>query len=246
MEKVTAGHDALGSFAPEFARLNDDVLFGEVWARETKLSPKLRSLLTVASLLTSGITDSSFEFHLKKAKENGVTKTEIAEAFTHLAFYSGWPKAWAAFNLAKKVWTEGLTQSEYAPNSLFPMGDKNEAFEQYFVGQSYLRMLTTEGVAIANVAFEPGCRNNWHIHKAASGGGQILLCTEGEGWYQEWEKEARKLRAGDVVIIPVGIKHWHGAAKDSWFAHLAVEVPGQGTGNEWLERVSDEVYDNLN
>ena len=126
--------------------------------------------------------------------------------------------------------------------SVFPMGDKNEAFAQYFVGQSYLNMLTTQGVAIGNVTFEPGCRNNWHIHHAKSGGGQILLCTTGRGYYQAWGEEPRELHPGDVVIIPPEVKHWHGAAPDSWFAHLAVEVPGEETSNEWLEAVSDEAY----
>lgn len=128
---------------------------------------------------------------------------------------------------------------------LFPRGGKNDAFAQYFVGQSYLNMLSTEGVVIANVTFEPSCRNNWHIHCAKSGGGQILLCTAGCGWYQEWEKPARSLRPGDVVMIPAGTKHWHGAATDSWFSHLAVEVPGEETRNEWLESVSDNAYKQL-
>ena len=129
--------------------------------------------------------------------------------------------------------------------SVFPIGNKNDAYAQYFIGQSYLCPLTTEGVFIGNVTFEPGCRNNWHIHRAKTGGGQILLCTAGRGWYQEWGKEPRELHPGDAVVIPVGVKHWHGAAKDSWFAHLAVEVPGEETGNEWLEPVDDEQYGKL-
>lgn len=129
--------------------------------------------------------------------------------------------------------------------SVFPVGGKNEAFAEYFVGQSYLNMLTTTGVPIGNVTFEPGCRNHWHIHHAKSGGGQILLVTGGRGYYQEWGKEARELHAGDVVNIPAGVKHWHGAAPDSWFSHLAVEVPGEETKNEWCEPVSDEEYGSL-
>lgn len=126
--------------------------------------------------------------------------------------------------------------------SIFPMGEKNEAFAQYFVGQSYLNMLSTERVTIGNVTFEPGCRNNWHIHHK---GGQILLCTAGRGYYQEWGKEAQELHPGDVVNIPPEVKHWHGAAKDSWFAHLAVEVPAEGASNEWLEVVNKEDYEKL-
>lgn len=129
--------------------------------------------------------------------------------------------------------------------SMFPMGDKNEAFAKYFIGQSYLNMLSTEQVMIGNVTFEPGCRNNWHIHHAKSGGGQILLVTAGKGYYQEWGKEPRELHPGDVVNIPAEVKHWHGAAPDSWFAHLAVEVPAEGASNEWLEPVSDEEYGKL-
>lgn len=126
--------------------------------------------------------------------------------------------------------------------SVFPMGEKNEAFAQYFVGQSYLNMLSTERVTIGNVTFEPGCRNNWHIHHK---GGQILLCTAGRAYYQEWGKEAQELHPGDVVNIPPEVKHWHGAAKDSWFAHLAVEVPAEGASNEWLEVVNEEDYEKL-
>lgn len=126
--------------------------------------------------------------------------------------------------------------------SVFPMGEKNEAFAQYFVGQSYLNMLSTERVTIGNVTFGPGCRNNWHIHHK---GGQILLCTAGRGYYQEWGKEAQELHPGDVVNIPPEVKHWHGAAKDSWFAHLAVEVPAEGASNEWLEVVNEEDYEKL-
>ena len=126
--------------------------------------------------------------------------------------------------------------------SVFPMGEKNKAFAQYFVGQSYLNMLSTERVTIGNVTFVPGCRNNWHIHHK---GGQILLCTAGRGYYQEWGKEAQELHPGDVVNIPPEVKHWHGAAKDSWFAHLAVEVPAEGASNEWLEVVNEEDYEKL-
>ena len=128
---------------------------------------------------------------------------------------------------------------------IFPRGGENTTFARYFVGKSYLNMLSTEQVPIGNVTFEPGCRNNWHIHRAARGGGQILLVTAGRGWYQEWGKPARALQAGDVVNIPANVKHWHGAARDSWFAHLAVEVPGEETANEWLEPVSDADYSQL-
>ncbi len=127
-------------------------------------------------------------------------------------------------------------------HGVFPLGEKNDAFAQYFIGQSYLKMLTTEGVGIGNVTFEPGCRNNWHIH---NGGGQILLVTAGRGWYQAWGEPAQELHPGDVVNIPAGVKHWHGAAKDSWFTHLAVSVPSENGGTTWLEPVDDEQYSKL-
>ena len=127
-------------------------------------------------------------------------------------------------------------------DSIFPLGEKNDAYAQYFTGQSWLKMLTKNGVSIANVTFEPSCRNNWHIH---SKGGQILLCTAGRGYYQEFGKPARELKPGDVVEIPPDVKHWHGAAPDSFFAHLAVEIPAEGGCTEWLEPVSDEEYGKL-
>lgn len=130
-------------------------------------------------------------------------------------------------------------------NLIFPLGDENTAFAQYFVGRSYLNTLSTEQVTIFSVTFEPGCRNNWHIHHAKRGGGQILLVTAGRGWYQEWGRPARELHVGDVVNIPAGVKHWHGAAADSWFSHLAVEVPGEELNNEWCEPVSDQDYGKL-
>lgn len=127
--------------------------------------------------------------------------------------------------------------------AVFPIGEKNTAYAKYFIGQSYLNMLTTEGIAIGNVTFEPGCRNNWHIHHK---GGQILLVTGGHGYYQEWGKNAQPLKAGDVVNIPPEVKHWHGAAKNSWFSHIAIEVPALNASNEWLEAVSQDEYDKLN
>lgn len=126
--------------------------------------------------------------------------------------------------------------------SVFPVGESNDAFAKYFIGQSYLNMLSTEQMAIGNVTFEPKCRNNWHIHHADKGGGQILLVTAGEGWYQEWGQKPKKLKSGDVVHIPAEIKHWHGAAADSWFQHLAIEVPGLNCKTQWCEPVCDEEY----
>jgi len=129
--------------------------------------------------------------------------------------------------------------------SMFPVGESNDAFARYFTGQSYLNMLSTEQVSVGNVTFEPGCRNNWHIHHADEGGGQTLLVTAGRGWYQQKGEPARELRPGDIVNIPANVKHWHGAARDSWFQHLAIEVPGVNASTEWCEPVANEDYDAL-
>ena len=243
MKKQTAGRDSLGEFAPKFAQLNDDVLFGEVWSREDKLSLKLRSILTSSALVSKGMVDSSFEYHARTAKANGVTKTEMAEILTHLAFYAGWPNAWAAFRIVKDVYAENDNVAE-VHGGFFGMGERNDAYAKYFVGRSYLKPLTDpkKTVFAANVTFEPGCRNNWHIHKAKSGGGQILFCVDGEGWYQEDGKAPQGLKPGDVVTIPAGVKHWHGAKADSWFSHIAIECPGDETSTEWLEKVDDKQY----
>ncbi len=136
-------------------------------------------------------------------------------------------------------------KNEFAEKLIFPMGGENTAYADYFVGKSYLDMLSTQQVVIGNVTFEPGCRNNWHIHHAKKGGGQILLVTAGRGYYQEWGKEPRELHPGDVVNIPPEVKHWHGAAPDCWFSHIAIEVPGEETSNQWCEPVTDEEYNKL-
>ena len=243
--KQTAGRTVLGEFAPKFAQLNDDVLFGEVWSREDKLSLKYRSIVTISALIGKGIVDSSLKYHLMEARKNGVTRTEMAEILTHIAFYAGWPNAWAAFHMAKEVYADDITMESHG--GIFGMGEPNVAYAQYFQGQSYLKPLTDpkKTVFMANVTFEPGCRNNWHIHHAQAGGGQLLICIEGEGWYQEEGKEAQSLVPGDIVTIPAGVKHWHGAKKDSWFSHIAVECPGHECSNEWCEPVSDAEYQKL-
>ena len=126
-------------------------------------------------------------------------------------------------------------------------GTPNTAYAKFFIGDSFLNPLTDPKGSLfaANVTFEPACRNNWHIHHATSGGGQLLLCTAGEGWYQEEGKDAVSLHEGSVIMIPANVKHWHGAKKDSWFSHIAVEVPGENCRNEWCEPVSDEEYNKL-
>ena len=139
-------------------------------------------------------------------------------------------------------------EQNFDKENIFGKGQENTAYVQYFIGNSYLNPLTEPGkcpVFLANVTFEPGCRNNWHIHHATSGGGQLLICVAGEGWYQEEGKAPVSLTSGTVITIPAEVKHWHGAKADQWFSHIAVEVPGENCSNEWCEPVSDEVYQQL-
>lgn len=245
----TAGRQQLGDFAPEFAHLNDDILFGEVWSRNDFLSLRDRSLVTITSLISMGITDNSLKYHLMTAKQNGITRTEIAEIITHIAFYAGWPKAWAAFNIAKEVWNDDIkgddAKAAFVRTMIFPIGEPNTAYAKYFTGNSYLAPISTEQIPFFNVTFEPGCRNNWHIHKAEKGGGQMLVGVAGRGWYQEEGKSAVEILPGTVIHIPANVKHWHGATEDSWFAHLAFEIPGEKTENVWLEPVNNEEYNKL-
>jgi alkylhydroperoxidase/carboxymuconolactone decarboxylase family protein YurZ/quercetin dioxygenase-like cupin family protein len=246
MKKQTAGRDNLGKLAPKFAELNDDVLFGEVWSREDKLSLRDRSVITISALMAQGLFPQ-LKSHIALGKEHGITKEEMVEIVTQLAFYTGWPKAWSTFPLINEIYADDNIKEVHG--GAFGMGEPNTAFAQYFIGNSYLNPLTKPGetaVFLANVTFEPKCRNNWHIHHATNGGGQLLICVEGEGWYQEKGKPAQSLKVGDVVTIPANVKHWHGAKANSWFSHIAVEVPGENTSNEWCEPVTDEEYNKLN
>ena len=199
----TAGRDQLGSFAPEFAHYNDDVLFGENW-------------------------------------NNGVTLKEIAAVISHVAFYAGWPKAWAVFNLAKEIYNDQMPETSdkdrYQNTIFFPVGEPNP-YGEFFEGQSYLAPVTTEQIPVFNVTFEPGCKNHWHIHHASKGGGQMLICVGGRGYYQEWGKEPVEMTPGTVINIPANVKHWHGASDDSWFSHLAIEIAGEEVSTEWCEKV---------
>ena len=138
-----------------------------------------------------------------------------------------------------------MNLEEIKKNGPFAIGGENVDYAQYFDGTSYLNMISLKQVVVGNVTFEAGCRNHWHIHHASQGGGQMLLVTAGRGWYQEAGKPAVEILPGTVILIPANVQHWHGAAKDSWFAHLAFSVPGESSENIWLEPVSDEEYDKL-
>lgn len=245
MEKQTAGRDNLGKIAPKFAELNDDVLFGEIWSREDKLSLHDRSMITIAALMGAK-NFPQVKAHLQMGKAHGVTKQEAVEIVTQLAFYTGWPNAWTVMPMIAEIYDEDESKNPHG--GIFGMGEPNDAYAKFFVGKSYLKVLSANkesGTSVCNVTFEPGCRNNWHIHRATSGGGQILIGTEGKGWYQEEGKEAVKIIPGTVIIIPANVKHWHGTSNNSWFSHLAIEVPGVNTSNEWLEQVSSEDYNKL-
>ena len=206
----------LFDFAPAIDRYLKAHPFGDIFAHDN-LDWKTRELATIAMLAAQEGVASQLAAHINIGKYNGLTEQQIANIIS-------------------------LASAAKADNVIFGKGSENP-YAKYFTGKSYLQPITTtNGVPMFNVTFEPKCRNNWHIHHR---GGQILLVTSGRGYYQEWNKPARELKPGDVVNIPAEVKHWHGAAKDSWFTHIAIEVPSQGGSTEWGERVSDEEYEKL-
>lgn len=221
--------------------------FGDYYTRKG-LDLNTRELLTMAILVNLG-TEPQLKAHIG-ANLKIRTAEYVEQAIYNCLPYCGYPRTLNALRLFKEAVAETkiAADAKTVPGkdwSVFPVGKPNDAYAKYFVGKSYLDMISTEQVGVGNVTFEPACRNNWHIHHAKKGGGQILIATAGRGYYQEWGKPAVELKPGDVVNIPAGVKHWHGAAPDSWFQHLAIEVPGEGTSNEWLEPVSDEEYARL-
>lgn len=200
----------LFEFAPAIDDYLKEHLFGDIFSRGV-LSYQDREIATIAALSSIEGVEPQLNSHIGIGKNIGLTDKQIS----------------AILILTSRPKTE-----------VFAIGDKNDAYAKYFKGQSYLNILTKEQVVTANVTFEPGCKNNWHIHHGVNGkGGQILLVTGGVGYYQEWGKPAQKLVKGDVVYIKPEIKHWHGASKDSWFSHIAIEIPSDGGTTEWLEPV---------
>ena len=213
---------ALFDFHPQLDAYLKAHLFGDIFARDV-LDWRTRELVTVAALAARPETEPQMKAHVGIANRNGVTPEQtdaIVARVRRPADPAALPKDW----------------------SPIPVGAFNAAYAQYFTGRSYLHPLTTSQVPAFGVTFEPGCRNNWHVHHAETGGGQILVCTAGRGYYQEWGKPAVEMTPGVTVNIPAGVKHWHGAAPDSWFQHIALEVPGTGGRNEWLEPVDDAAY----
>lgn len=237
----------LYDFAPAIDRFLKAHLFGDIFQRDV-LKWQDRELATVAALANIDGVNAQLQAHMVISMHNGLTPEQLREVVSVLKAMCR-PKVaenagFVLDQVMKHTMEKDMSQQhdDAANGGIFPRGNLNEAYARYFTGTSYLTMLSTERVFIGNVTFEPGCRNFWHIHHK---GGQILLVTAGRGWYQEWGKLARELRPGDVVNIPPEIKHWHGAAKDSWFAHVAVEVPAEGGSNEWLEPVSEDEYRRL-
>ena len=182
--------------------------------------------------------------HAQGALNMGVSEAELRALPAVLQASVGEEEAYRLRQAIAAVFNEPFTEGAPVEAQLFPQGEPNTAYAKYFIGNSYLAPLASgEGqLGVANVTFEPRCHNNWHIHHR---GGQILICVGGRGWYQEWGKPARELHPGDVVDIPAEAKHWHGAARDSWFQHIAIGVPAEGATTTWLEAVEDEVYDKL-
>ena len=211
--ELTGNHlkGGIFDFAPAIDQYLKEHLFADIFARGV-LTYQEREIATISALSSIPGLEPQLNSHIQIGKNTGLSDAQVNEI---------------------------LDLTKYSRSGVFSLGEKNTAYAKYFIGQSYLQPLTSEGVGVANVTFEPGCRNNWHIHHK---GGQILLVTTGRGYYQEWGKPAQELKPGDVVNIPPEVKHWHGAAKDSWFAHVAIAVPAEGSSNEWLEEVTDEEY----
>jgi len=215
---------ALFDFHPQLDEYLKTHLFGDIFARDN-VDWRTREIVTIAALAARPETAPQMKAHIAIGKLNGITDAQAAEIVGRVAVLCDRDPS--------------RLPSDWSP---IPVGEPNTAYAKYFIGNSYLHKLTLDQVPAFGVTFEPGCRNNWHIHHAKTGGGQMLIVTAGEGFYQEWGKPARRLKKGDTVNIPANVKHWHGAAPDSWFQHIALEVPGTEQSNEWCEPVDDRVY----
>ena len=232
--------------SPKLAELTADVVFGDLW-RRTDLSPRDRSLVTIAALAANDDNDQLM-FHLRRGLENGLTRAELGEAFAHLAFYAGWPKAMAATETARPIFEDRRNDvSETAPKlQIIPAGrSPNAGPASYFTGSVSVASAFkgTDGARLggATVTFQPAAHTNWHTHPL----GQLLIVTAGRGWVQIDGETARPIKAGDTVWITPGVKHWHGAARDSAMTHVAVSEALDGTSVAWLEPVADDDYNKL-
>ena len=212
----------LFDFHPQLDEYLKAHLFGDIFARDN-VDWRTRELATIAALAARPETAPQMKAHIAIGKNNGVTDAQAAAIVARV----------------QRPTDPSRLPADWSP---IPVGEPNTGYAKYFIGRSYLHKLTLEQVPAFGVTFEPGCRNNWHIHHAKTGGGQILIVTAGEGYYQEWGKPARRIRKGDTINIPAGVKHWHGAAPDCWFQHIALEIPGTEQSNEWCEPVDDAAY----
>ncbi|MBQ9455793.1 MAG: carboxymuconolactone decarboxylase family protein [Thermoguttaceae bacterium] len=212
----------LFDFHPQLDEYLKAHLFGDIFERDN-LDWRTREIVTIAALAARPETEPQLKAHIAIGKGNGISDEQAAE-------------------IVRRVQLPQDPKDLPADWSPIPVGEPNTAYAKFFIGRSYLHKLTLDQVPAFGVTFEPGCRNNWHVHHAKTGGGQMLIVTAGEGYYQEWGKPARRIVKGDTVNIPAGVKHWHGAAPDSWFQHIALEVPGTEQSNEWLVPVDDAAY----
>ena len=232
-----------GDMGKDVERFLTDYFFGDIYSRGA-LDLRTRELLGYC-VLTTLEAESQLHSHYHGNITAGNSPEILTAAVIQCLPYIGFPAAIKALRIIKEETADADGKAAFQREMIFPIGEPNTAYAKYFIGNSYLAPISKEQIPFSNVTFEPGCRNNWHIHHATKGGGQMLVCVAGKGWYQEEGKPAVQMLPGDVIHIPANVKHWHGAAADSWFAHLAFEVPGENTYNEWLEPVTDEEYNRL-
>ncbi len=232
-----------GNMGKDVEQFLTDYFFGDIYSRGA-LDLQTRELLGYC-VLTTLEAESQLHSHYHGNINAGNSPETLTAAVIQCLPYIGFPAAIKALRIIKEETADADGKAAFQREMIFPIGEPNTAYAKYFIGNSYLAPISKEQIPFSNVTFEPGCRNNWHIHHATKGGGQMLVCVAGKGWYQEEGKPAVQMLPGDVIHIPANVKHWHGAAADSWFAHLAFEVPGENTSNEWLEPVTDEEYNRL-
>lgn len=232
-----------GNMGKDVEQFLTDYFFGDIYSRGA-LDLQTRELLGYC-VLTTLEAESQLHSHYHGNINAGNSPETLTAAVIQCLPYIGFPAAIKALRIIKEETADADGKAAFQREMIFPIGEPNTAYAKYFIGNSYLAPISKEQIPFNNVTFEPRCRNNWHIHHATKGGGQMLVCVAGKGWYQEWGKSAVQMLPGDVIHIPANVKHWHGAAADSWFAHLAFEVPGENTSNEWLEPVTDEEYNQL-
>ena len=229
-------------FAPQTDYYLKAHLFGDIFARNT-LTEAEREIVTVSAISTLEGCEPQLIAHVRGARNMGVTDDELHAIPRVLSLTVGDVEAWRASKAIATVYGEKAEVNGRPNDGTWPRGDFNADYAEYFIGNSYIAPLDAENGGPVNVTFEPGCRNNWHIHHKAV---QVLICVDGRGWYQEWGKAPVQLVPGTVIAIPEGVKHWHGAARDCWFQHVTYMTRVEnGSSTDWLEPVEDLIYDKL-